>query len=295
LIADVEAGWLGRVPGGGSLLDLALSVARPAWAMVADQPGVPGLGVSASKGDVARLASLLRAGLPAKELTAGWIPSWPHGLDGPVARALGIPCWTGTPVVAACSTGLFGLLTLADLMESGGCDRALVGAVDRALDPLVLAGFRNMGVLCGDRHPLRGGGGFAPAEGAAAVALSSRPAGWRLVAGVRLGDAGHETHFSDPGTLHAALAALWQELPNPDCIVVHGTGTVAGDAYEQAGLDAGPWSRVPRVACKSAIGHCLGASSMVELAATLSADVGCFWKVGLGFGGHLAAVAVRRV
>jgi 3-oxoacyl-(acyl-carrier-protein) synthase len=45
---------------------------------------------------------------------------------------------------------------------------------------------------------------------------------------------------------------------------------------------------------KPVIGHCLGASGAVELAVALEAPVKRLWKVSLGFGGHLAAVAVAR-
>ncbi|HEX3135151.1 MAG TPA: hypothetical protein VHX44_16420, partial [Planctomycetota bacterium] len=135
--------------------------------------------------------------------------------------------------------------------------------------------------------------GFAPAEGAGIVALG-RDGPWRLVASVRLGDARHETEFRDPATLRHALDALWQVAPTPDLIVTHGTGTARGDAYERAGLDAGRWRDVPRLHCKPTIGHCLGASAAVELAIGLEAPVRRLWKLGLGFGGHLAAVAVER-
>jgi 3-oxoacyl-(acyl-carrier-protein) synthase len=77
-------------------------------------------------------------------------------------------------------------------------------------------------------------------------------------------------------------------------IVVHGTGTVAGDRYEKDGLDRGPWSQIPRIACKPLWGHALGASGAVELAAALEAPVNRLWKLSLGFGGHLAALALER-
>ncbi len=117
---------------------------------------------------------------------------------------------------------------------------------------------------------------------------------WRLIASVRLGDARHETEFRDPATLKQALDALWLAAPKPDLIITHGTGTARGDVYERAGLDAGPWRDVPRLNCKPVIGHCLGASAAVEMALGLEAPVQRLWKLGLGFGGHLAAVAVER-
>lgn len=289
LVRDPSLGWVGRVPSdqGGDLTSLATVVAREAWRAVAGGPGVPALSISASKGDVEGLIRALDG--DASRL----LPALPDALAPAVARVLGIRMWTGVPIVAACSTGLFALLAVADLVESGVCSHGLVATADRSLHPFLLAGFRNMGVLCGDQPP-GVAAGFAPAEGAAAVAVRQGCAPWRLVGGVRAADAGHETHFRDPRTLAMALAALWELLPHPELIVVHGTGTVAGDAYERTALATGPWSAVPRLALKPTIGHCLGASGLVELAVAMDGSSRRLWKLGLGFGGHLAAVALAR-
>jgi 3-oxoacyl-[acyl-carrier-protein] synthase-1 len=191
---------------------------------------------------------------------------------------------------------LYALLDAADAIESQHCTRAISGAVDTSLSPWLMAGFSAMGVLCGDTKPqaFAAATGFAPAEGAAFFALAKHGP-WRLVGGVRLGDASHETEFRDPETLRQALCALWQMLPAPELIITHGTGTARGDAYETAGLMHGPWRNALRLSCKPFIGHCLGASAAVELAVGLEAPVQRLWKIGLGFGGHLAAVAIERV
>jgi 3-oxoacyl-(acyl-carrier-protein) synthase len=271
---------------------LAQAVARDPWRALAAQEGPLALSVNTSKGDIAALVEAVSHG------EGAIIPTLPGSLAAPLARSLGIPSWCGAPVSAACSTGLYGLLAAADLIEAELCERALVVAADRSLVPLVLAGFRNLGVLCGHRHPLDrtagSGSGFAPAEGAAGVALHRGEGAWMLRGGVRLGDAGHETHFSDRRTLVATLEALWELLPEPELIVLHGTGTAAGDAYESSGLADGPWSGVPRLAFKPIVGHCLGASGLVELGVALHAPARRFWKLGFGFGGHLAAVALER-
>jgi hypothetical protein len=276
-------GWVGRLGDRASLLDTAIAIAAPAWESVRALAGRAAWSISASKGDPGQLL--------AGHLTA----SLPGALNAPVAAALGardlVPC----PVAAACSTGLYAVLAAADAIEHGRCARGLAGAVDRALEPLVLAGFAAMGVLCGDTEPraFAAPTGFAPAEGGALLALGPRGP-WRLVAGVRLGDATHPTSFGDPRTLRACLAALWRVSPEPALIVTHGTGTAIGDAYESAALDDGPWRAVRRIACKPILGHCLGASGAVELATALEAPVDRLWKIGLGFGGHLAALALQR-
>lgn len=283
-------GWCGTIGDApGARVDaLALAAARAPWRALVDA-GAIALAACASKGDPAALDAALAGEVGTLLRASAERPT------AVLARALGLRAYLPAAVAAACSTGLYGVLAGADLVESGAAGQALVGASDASLTPLLIAGFSALGVLCGATAPqaFATPTGFAPAEGAGFVALADHGA-WRLAAGVRIADARHETHFSDPLTLHAALAALWEVGPRPDLIVVHGTGTAAGDAYEGAGLDSGPWRDRPRLACKPVIGHCLGASGAVELALALEAPVACIWKLSLGFGGHLAAVVCVR-
>jgi hypothetical protein len=298
LIDDPTWGWLGRIrlpsavcrlPSPDPAFPLALAVARRPWAALADLTSPLAVGLGSSKGDPTHLP------LAGQD----WIDSWPGALSLRLAAALGIrqsiPCATA----AACSTGLTSLLAAADWIEHDIAAGALVGAAESSLTPLILAGFANAGALCGHTPPqaFAATTGFAPAEGAGAFALrraDPAAAGWRLIAGVRLGDAGHATQFTDPATLRTALAALWDLCPQPDAIICHATGTAVGDPYEAAALNAGPWRDLPRWCWKPWIGHALGASGALELAAALEAPAGRLWKLSLGFGGHLAAVAVER-
>ena len=285
-------GWHGPVdlpPGADRLLRLATATAARPWHALSNLRGALALGISSSKGDPEALQRALAG--EARSL----IMALPGQLTAQVAGALGCGTYQPAQVAAACSTGLYALLECADRIEDGRCERALAGAADLSLTPLLLAGFQALGVLCGMRRPQAFGEptGFAPAEGAGLIALG-HDGPWRLVAGVRLGDARHETEFRDPTTLRTALHGLWQAAPHPDLIITHGTGTARGDSYERDGLDAGPWRDVPRLHCKPLIGHCLGASAAVELALALEAPERRLWKLGLGFGGHLAAVAVER-
>jgi 3-oxoacyl-[acyl-carrier-protein] synthase II len=290
---DPDLGWVGRIADEcGDLLALAEQVARPVAAQLPQAEEAldfPGLWFSASKGD----SPLLFDGDGPERL----IPALPGSICPRLAGALELPTFIGGSPVAACATGLYALLEAADAIEEGRCRRALAGAVDRSLQPLLWGGFRSLGVLCQDQPPqaMNGQGtGFAPAEGAAAVGLS-RTGPWKLVGGVRLGDASHETRCADPQVLEACLGALWSLAPEPDAIVVHGTGTRSGDAFEQAGLDSGPWSEVERIVCKPLIGHSLGANALVELVASLESPHQRLWKLSLGFGGHIAACVVDRI
>lgn len=271
----------------GALATVLHDAATAPWAAIQAHPGLVACGLATSKGDP-------WAFTPAAAATAG-----PGHVGAAVARALGLGVHVPCATAAACSTGLYTLLAGADRIADGTCTRALVGAVDGSLPDWLHAGFARMGVLCASDTPRAGeradpGTGFIPAPGAGVLALVRGPAAWRLVAGVRLGDAGHETHFVNPSTLTTALASLWAVQPQPDLIVTHLTGTALGDAYELTGLDDGPWRHVPRLILKPLIGHTLGASGAVELALALESTARRIWKLSLGFGGHLAAVAVER-
>lgn len=287
-----EIGWHGVVDDAGDhgrLQTIAIRAARPPWRAVQHFSGMPAFIVGTSKGDP-RLFTEALSGRP-----GALIEAIPGMLGGHVAAALGIGTHLGAAPSAACSTGLYAVLAAADLIEAGTCSHALAGAADCALEPWLIAGFRALGVLTGDVPPqaFSVATGFAPAEGAGFLALAGAGP-WRLLGGVRLGDASHPTRCEDPATLGGCLQALWDILPEPDLIVTHGTGTLSGDAYESAGLNQGPWRTATRMNMKPVIGHCLGASGAVELAVALEAPVKRLWKVSLGFGGHLAAVAVAR-
>jgi hypothetical protein len=285
-------GWHGAVagvPGPGRMLTIARRSALRPWQALHGCSGLPALIVASSKGDPQLMAEALAGDVRA--LTA----ALPGTLSARLAAELGIGVSIGAAPAAACSTGLYAVLEAADLIERGACTHALAGAADCAFADLLLAGFRALGVLCGDRAPqaFADPTGFAPAEGAGFLALAAEGP-WRLRGGVRLGDARHQTRFADGDTLARCLLALWDILPAPELIVTHGTGTASGDAYDRAALDGGPWSTSARLHCKPVIGHCLGASGAVELALALESPVERIWKLSLGFGGHLAAVALER-
>jgi len=292
LTRDAQWGFVGRLPGGGhdDAMTRLRALAEPAWATIAGLPGGVGWSVSSSKGSIAALLGG----------SASFPTSWP-GMQGPaLARALGAGIHVPCPVAAACATGLYSILAVADLMACGRIRRGLCAATDCNLTPLVLAGFASLGVSCGLQEPrsrVTAAGaatrGFAPAEGLGVAALSEQGP-WQLVAGIRLSDPASATRNADPGVLEAALAALWTVAPQPAVIVCHATGTAIGDDYECCALAGGPWRSIPRLGCKELLGHCLGASALVELSIACCSPYASFWQISLGFGGHLAVIALRR-
>ncbi len=282
-------GWCGRVAARTDLMDLATEVASPLAAPLRAGKNPPILTAAASKGDTGLL-------LPEDCIAAHLPLALPGSLTPRLAARLGLGLYLDSVPIAACSTGLYALLEAADALEHGRARHGLTVAVDASLQPVLLAGYRRLGVLCRQAPQAFTGAdtGFAPAEGAAAIGLDAADGPWRLVAGLRLADARHETRCVDGDLLAGTLRALWRVAPLPDCIVAHATGTRAGDAYELSGLDTGPWAEIPRLICKPVIGHCLGASGLVELALALHGPWRRLWKLSFGFGGHIAAVAAER-
>jgi len=292
LTHDAQWGFLGRLPPDGHADGAARlrALAAPAWSAIASLEGGLGWSISSSKGAIAPLLA-----------GTGFLATWP-GMQGPhLARELGIGSHVPCPIAAACATGLYSLLAVADLMAWGRIRRGLCTASDCNLTPLVLAGFASLGVSCGNMPPhsrvtavAAEARGFAPAEGLGVAALAGHGA-WQLVAGVRISDPASATRNADPQVLSAALAALWTVAPQPEVIICHATGTAIGDAYECQALGDGPWRSIPRLGCKEWLGHCLGGSGLVELSIGCCSPHASFWQISLGFGGHLAVVALRRV
>jgi hypothetical protein len=288
---DPHWGYLGRCHSAcaGDLLAAARSEASAPWQSIAGTGGLPAWSISSSKGSLGDLQvpGRMLLGLP--------------GMMGPrLAQELRVPSYVPCPVAAACASGLYGLLAVADTIERGQCSHGLAGAIDCNLTPLVLAGFASLGVSCGEHRPqsllcspTAPCRGFAPAEGLAFAALASEGP-WRLLAGLRISDGRTATRGEDPAVLAECLAVMWQQLPHPQAILCHATGTAAGDAYELAAVESGAWGALPRLVYKPWIGHSLGASGLVELAATCSSPLASFWQISLGFGGHVAVVALER-
>lgn len=252
----------------------------------------------------------------------------------------------GGPVLnypAACATGAFSLVPCVHLLNDGDASIALAGSTESTRSELTLGGFRNMGVLAsGNCRPFDARrNGFSPGEGAAVFVLEreadakargaqilARLCGWDL-----RGDGHHATAADPQGavlehTIRRALARAGWQPSDVDYINAHGTGTIINDAVEAGvllrifGDDSPPISSL-----KSHMGHLLGASSSVELAASIAClregwipptlrleqvdpafrvrfvarggesapKAQRLLKLSLGFGGHLSALCVEVV
>ena len=191
--------------------------------------------------------------------------------------------------ITACATGLTSMLTGAMLISQNRADVVICGAVDFALVEPIAAGFSTMNGAYNPRpghedDPPQSASrpfskdrrGFILSEGAGAVILAGRDfaaahglqpeielAGWSMTA-----DAHHFVAPYYPTVRRCMEEALADAGIGPAEIAAvngHAASTRAGDKVEADALHGVFGSTVPPVcANKSVMGHCMGASSVIE-------------------------------
>ena len=235
--------------------------------------------VSAAGWDESQLADAALIVGTSRGNAAGWLGPWPgrrpfklmaasNTIHSEPATAVSIGLGIFGPnhlVASGCSAGLDALGLAKILLDGGRAERALVVAVDLPLVPLLLENYADSGLLgtSARLNPFSPAtDGFIPAEGAAAIALSTSEKGKTLI-----------THFSnnsdgaDPvgipkgggrtsSLLHKAIATCGE----PAAICPHATGTKAQAAAERAFLSGEATLHL----LKPFIGHTVGASGLLE-------------------------------
>lgn len=203
-----------------------------------------------------------------------------HGLYGPVLH-----------LSAGSASGAWAIAAAADLVASGAADVAVAGGAECPLQEDIVASFVRAGVAAPPCLPFdRRRQGTVLGEGAGALVLESEAAARRrgaepLAVLAGWGSAGETASRVGPApdgraVREAARRALEGRDPARSLgwIKAHGTGTTQGDASEYAGLAAwlGPGlGGIPVTSLKSTVGHCLGASGIVEaVAAVLALSTG---------------------
>ncbi len=191
-----------------------------------------------------------------------------------------------TMVSTACSSAANTIGVGLSWLRSGRVDRVLVGAAD-SLCRLTHTGFNSLGLVDPDRprpFDVRRQG-MVIGEGAAFFVLERADVarrrgaavqGWLLGYGQRA-EAWHIVQPKPDGTgvaaaLRAAIQDCGLEAAEVDYVNAHGTGTPQNDIAETRGHRLTFGERAPRVplsSTKSQVGHTLGASGAVELAAVL--------------------------
>lgn len=211
---------------------------------------------------------------------------------GLVSEVLGIR-GEGFSVGGASASGNVAIIQACRHLKLGLSDICVVlgGMVD--LSPVELGAFRHTGALGGKRFaaaPAQASRpfdadreGFIYGQGSACLILeserSARERGasiWgRVTGGGICLDGNRSSDPSAAGEARAMQQAMFQAgvtAEQIDYVNTHGTGSVLGDAVEVEALRSVFGARVSQVAInatKGLIGHCLGAASVIEAAATL--------------------------
>jgi len=261
-----------------------------------------------------------------------------YGLHGPVNAPVG-----------ACATGVIALGEAYRKICSGDADVMIAGGTDSVMTPLAVAAFGRLGALSSKNDtperacaPFSGDrDGTVVGEGAAVLVLESlehaQRRGAKILAEVAgYGQTSDAYHLvaPEPGGAHAAAAmraALSANSSTGDAlswVCAHGTGTPLNDLAETRAIKKALGEmayRVPVSSLKGGLGHMLGASGAISVAAAVkaiqtgtipptinytsadpecdldyvpnaarSADVSCVLVNAFGFGGQNACLAVKR-
>ncbi|GAB2761597.1 beta-ketoacyl-[acyl-carrier-protein] synthase family protein [Salinifilum aidingensis] len=184
-------------------------------------------------------------------------------------------------VGAMCASGNAGLLTAKAWLDAGIVDDVLFLASDLSITPENVEHFRRLGVAITDTEPLQacrpfqeGSRGFIMGEASVGMVLSRRAANpyLRVRGGAMTHDAHHVTSI-DPNRAEITRCfteALDNAAVDPSRVRylnAHGPGTTQCDRTEAAIAD----EQLPNAelySVKPLVGHCQGAASAVELAAS---------------------------
>lgn len=217
--------------------------------------------------------------------TSNWLSTLPQQPGLAAARYL----HTFAPVLAptaACATGILAIARGYELIATGQCQRAIVGAVEAPITKLTLAAFERMGALATTGcYPFdRQREGLALGEGGAVLVLETATLARRRQAKIYgeilgFGLTCDAHHISSPdNSSRAASLAIKQCLSRSqiaattvDLIHAHGTGTKLNDRREAKLINHLFLPHVTVAATKGATGHSLGASGAISTALTLMA------------------------
>ena len=207
-----------------------------------------------------------------------------HGFQGP-----------NHTVVSACASGTDAIGTATRIIQYGDADVVVTGGVEASITGLCIAGFANMKALstrnddptAASRPFDANRDGFVLGEGAASIILEeaehARSRGATILAEVAgygsTDDAFHITQPSEGGkgaiaAMQLALTDAQLGVEDVDYINAHGTSTPFNDKTESAAITTlfGEHAQKLKVSStKSMIGHSLGASGALEVAACVQA------------------------
>ena len=203
--------------------------------------------------------------------------------------------FTGLSVapVAACAAGLYAVCEAVSFIQSGLIDAAIAGGVESTMTPFVVGGYDKLRVLStrndapktASRPFDRDRDGFVISEGCALFALESYDSALQRganilgeISGFSLScDASHITSPDLSGdvmasTMEQAIHSASISTNEIDYVNAHGTSTKINDLVEAKAINkvfGDLESPVAVTAIKSMLGHSLGASGALALAASL--------------------------
>ncbi|WP_017653051.1 beta-ketoacyl-ACP synthase [Fortiea contorta] len=214
-----------------------------------------------------------------------WLDTLPHMNAIAAARQIGATGIVLAPM-AACATGIWAIAQAVMLMQTGQCERVLVGAVEAPITPLTLTGFQQMGALAKTgAYPFDARReGLVLGEGAAVFVLESAELATKRQAkvygeilGFGLTNDAYHGNALEPGG-KSAIAAIKQCLERShlqpadiDYIHAHGTATQLNDRIESMIIQYLFPEKVPVSSTKGATGHTIGASGALGVAFALMA------------------------
>jgi len=272
-------------------------------AVIAAREAVVDAGLSSSEGIVTRAAAIIGSGCGGKhtdEATYDQLYKQQRSRAHPLTIPKGMPSAAASMVskhlgikgptfalASACASGSHAIIQGCAMIQSGMVDVAIVGASDapftfgllKSWEALRVASNDTCRPFCADRS------GIVLAEGAGMLVLESeqhaKERGARAYAELAgcgmTSDAGHITRPDVTGISRALTDALNNAGINPDrvdYINAHGTATQANDIAETVAINQVFGDRAKKIAVsstKSMHGHALGASSALELIATILA------------------------
>ena len=187
---------------------------------------------------------------------------------------------------SACASGLQALGTALELIQLGKVDAVLAGGSDEST-PLVASSFQLLYALAEEESPEpdklsrpfdAGRTGLVCSEGAGILVVEELEHAKRRGAPILFELAGYATNCSGWHVSHsdelqiancmrAALADAEINAEEVDYVSAHATGTRVGDAAEAAAIRTVLGGNTPVSSLKGHLGHTLGASGSLELAA----------------------------
>jgi len=283
--------------------DLALLDRFSLLAVIAAREAVDDAGLSIGEDSITRAAAIIGSGCGGKhtdEATYDQLYRQKRSRAHPLTIPKGMPSAAASMVskhlgirgptfalASACASGSHAIIQGCAMIQSGMADLALVGASDapftfgllKSWEALRIATNDTCRPFCADRS------GIVLGEGAGMLVLESeqhaKARGARIYAEFAgcgmTSDAGHITRPDVTGIVNTISSALKHadiSIEQVDYINAHGTGTEVNDTAETEAIRQAFGAHANNLAVsstKSMHGHALGASSALELVATILA------------------------